>query len=864
MQELRSRESDVKNELKTAKIEEDLKIGRYFSLSLVGLGKLVIKKTEEVVNLKKRGRFSEGLLANLLPESESMPMTKLVGRTTAQRNLEQIWGSLRDHNIRTIGVYGMGGVGKTTIMTHIYNQIKSFRRLGIAIWVTVSNDLNIEKIQNGIAQAIRLEFSDKDDEMSRSMKLFEGLKHREKFVIIFDDVWKPFSLEKVGIPEGNAFKIVLTTRLKNVCRGMRCQKKVEVQVLSREEAWELFQERLGADVVLPPEVEPTAKLVTEECGGLPLGIITVARAMREKGDIREWRNALDELKCSMTEIEGMDDEVFPILKFSYDRLKSERIRSCFLYCALYPEDYAFYDEELIGYWIAEGLIDDMGDWEKELDKGHTILNGLIDVCMLVKRFDDCIVMHDLIRDLAISITRKSPRFVVKVGTGIRGSMGVEEFTSEVERISLMRNEIKMLLGQPNCPKLSTLLLQRNPPLRNISHCFFDRMNNLRVLNLSYTSIEYVPVSVSNLENLSVLLLNNCWRLTEVPSLAKLKRLRLLNLSNTSIKEVPDGMECLVNLKELYVGSEEWVDFDRYVRSGHWKCLKLVDLSSKFGYLTLETNRLVAIGCNFVEEESSSVPPDNIVELILNECELLSLRGLSRLQCLQKCKISFCSMKWLLPMEDNPTMRSLPSMTPTGSFAFLRHLTVYRCQVLESLMSLELFQQLQCLERIDIEGCSEMEEVIQGGEAMVEEGDNNKNNNPAVLPKLREFYLINLGKLKSVCKRVIICPSLSEISIVGCCQLKKLSLSLGNSTSVVEGTIEGSKEWLDALAWDDPNTKTLLLPLFQEAEAKEEEEEEKAEKAAAPAAPAAAGGGCGIKRKAEQQVSSTYQQPLSSY
>ncbi|XP_058105901.1 probable disease resistance protein At5g63020 [Magnolia sinica] len=884
MQELSSRESDVTNELKAAegvhvkkpkeevslwlknvekitreviKIEEDSReVSRYFLLRRLALVKLVEEKIEEVVKLKEKGRFLEGLLADLLPESGIMPVTKLVGRTTAERKLEQIWNCLIDHEVSIIGVYGMGGVGKTTIMTHIYNKIKSTGILGIAIWVTVSNDFNIERLQNGIAQEIGLKLSYEEDEKIRSMKLFEALKSLKKFVIILDDMWKPFLLEDIGIPEGNAYKIALTSRSKNVCRSMKCGKKFEVQVLSEEEAWELFKEKLGVDVVLSPEVEQIAKLVTEECGGLPLGVITVASAMREKDNVREWRNALQELKCSTMEIEGMDDHVFPILKFSYDRLKNDKIRCCFLYCALFPEDYEFSAEEMIEHWVAEGLIGDMGDRENEFDKGHTILNGLIDVCMLIRKSNDNVVMHDLIRDLAIGITRKSPRFVVKAGTGISGSISVEEFTEEVEKISLMRNKIEMLSGQPNYPKLTTLLLQHNPLSRNISDGFFSCMNILRVLDLSNTDIEYMPESLSKLENLCVLLLKNCRRLRKVPSLAKLKRLRLLNLYDTVIEEVPDGMECLVSLKELYVLSD-WVDLDRYVRSGHWKCLKRFSLVSKSLNFTLGTDMMDANGCNLVGQESSIVLPDGILELVMNECELSSLPFLSSLQRLQKCNISSCSIMWLLPIADDTTIKSFPSLEilllselpnfrglcegvlPPGSLTCLRHLNVYRCQALENLMSLELFQHLRCLEQIDIAECSEMEELIQGEEVMGE-GDNNNSNNTILLPNLREFHLIHLGKLKSICKRLVSCPSLNKISIVGCHQLKKLPLSLGNLTSGVRGDIEGSKEWWDALEWDDHNTKTLFQPLFKEARREAR----------------------GIKRKAEQepeQVASTSRQ-----
>ncbi|XP_058105858.1 disease resistance protein RPS2-like [Magnolia sinica] len=268
-----------------------------------------------------------------------------------------------------------------------------------------------------------------------------------------------------------------------------------------------------------------------------------------------------------------------------------------------------------------------------------------------------------------------------------------------------------------------------------------------------------------------------------------------------------------------------------------------------------------VNCNFIGEETSFVLPNDIEVLDMYGCQLSSLPCLSRLQRLQERGIFSCSVEWLLLIGDNTTITSLPSIQflclrelPSfrglckgvllpGSFACLRRLTVHECHVLENLMSLELFQHLQCLEQIDIAECSEMEEVIQGGEkAMVEEeGYNSINNNTILLPNLRSFHLVDLGKLKSICKEVIICPSLNRIVIQGCPRLKKIPLSLGNSTSVKEGEIEGSKEWWDALAWDDPNTKTLL-PFFKV-------------------------GGRGMKRRAEEEseeVASTSRQPLSPH
>ncbi|KAK9269000.1 hypothetical protein L1049_000768 [Liquidambar formosana] len=73
---------------------------------------------------------------------------------------------------------------------------------------------------------------------------------------------------------------------------------------------------------------------------------------------------------------------------------------------------------------------------------------------------------------------------------------------------------------PMCQRLSTLILRHNP-LKTISDSFFVNMVCLRVLDLSYTDIEILPNSISNLKNITALLLKQCTKLKCVPCLAKL-------------------------------------------------------------------------------------------------------------------------------------------------------------------------------------------------------------------------------------------------------------------------------------------------------------------------------------------------------
>lgn len=49
-----------------------------------------------------------------------------------------------DDGVGKIGVYSMGGLDKTTIMTHIHNKFKNTRTFSSVIWVMVSKDSNLE------------------------------------------------------------------------------------------------------------------------------------------------------------------------------------------------------------------------------------------------------------------------------------------------------------------------------------------------------------------------------------------------------------------------------------------------------------------------------------------------------------------------------------------------------------------------------------------------------------------------------------------------------------------------------------------------------------------------------------------------
>ena len=138
---------------------------------------------------------------------------------------------------------------------------------------------------------------------------------------------------------------------------MKAQRRIEVGCLSREEAINLFQVKVGEETLKShPDIPKLAKDVAEECEGLPLALITIGLAMRRRKNPEEWDHAISVLQSYPSEFSGIGDHVFPVLKFSYDSLPSVRVKDCFLYCSIFPQDYNIRKNELIKLWIGEGLL----------------------------------------------------------------------------------------------------------------------------------------------------------------------------------------------------------------------------------------------------------------------------------------------------------------------------------------------------------------------------------------------------------------------------------------------------------------------------------------------------------------------------
>ncbi|KAL9418284.1 hypothetical protein AB3S75_041152 [Citrus x aurantiifolia] len=220
----------------------------------------------------------------------------------------QIIKVLKGDNTKIVGLYGIGGVGKTTLANFVGNQLREenvFDEVGIA---TVSQDQNIINVQSELVKSLGWELTEtyEKDRARRLRMMFSESKSR-KMLIILDDVWNQLDLEKVGIPVGdrdNCCKILLTTRLQPVCDRMGCDTQIQLGVLKQDEGLDLLRKHAGIDVADTTLID-VSKRVADECKGLPLAIKAVGSALRGR-TADEWNVALDKLQnAKLDKIEEM-------------------------------------------------------------------------------------------------------------------------------------------------------------------------------------------------------------------------------------------------------------------------------------------------------------------------------------------------------------------------------------------------------------------------------------------------------------------------------------------------------------------------------------------------------------------------------
>ncbi|KAJ0967783.1 hypothetical protein J5N97_024700 [Dioscorea zingiberensis] len=142
--------------------------------------------------------------------------------------------------------------------------------------------------------------------------------------------------------------------------------------------------------------------------------------------------------------------------------------------------------------------------------------------------------------------------------------------------------------------------------------------------------------------------------------------------------------------------------------------------------------------------------------------------------------------------------------PCKVFQNLRYLSISKCHELKDATWV---LKLPCLEDLILSDCNEMEHMISSdGEEAVDE--------VALLPRLKRLALMNLPKLKFICKQILVFPALEFLEITNICH-ELTKLPLGKESAINLKEIRGEREWWNSLQWEDNNTKYAFAHLFIE-------------------------------------------------
>ncbi|KAL0379795.1 UNVERIFIED_CONTAM: Disease resistance protein [Sesamum angustifolium] len=692
----------------------------------------------EARRLRGDAKFLEGVAGpDPFPvRSEYIPAPTIDDQATASRNMAKVMNMLSREDMKRIGIWGMGGVGKTTLVKNINNKLTSpsHDSFSIIIWITVSNktqetESELKKVQKLIADRLKLTLT--------------------------EEAWR---------------------------QGLMTEVTLKVEVLNEEEAWRLFYKSAG-EVAILGDVEPLAKAITKECAGLPLAIVVVGASLKGKRMVELWKDALNALCRSEPLIRGrIEDKVYNPIKWSYDVLPNQCIKSCFLFCCLFPEDFKIDVDKLVMYWLAEGLLEGHQDIEEVMHRGMTIIEILQDCSLLEQDNRSAVKIHDVIRDVSVWISsslEKECKSLVRSGIGLSQIREGELSAESYKRVSFMDNQIREL---PNvvaeCPTVSTLLLKLNKEMVEIPDQFLAAFTSLKILDLNDCYlIKSLPPCFDQLVELRALVLHYCKHLETLPPLGALAKLQVFACSESNIVTLPQGSSaCTVETSNTLV--HRMKEFKKFK-------LSIGFPSSNHFFLARESKKNEILWGIRVWGERMEWLFVNTTSINFHICEGLDIMfdklvaNSDEVGCFDTVQIIYiysCT-DWvgirnnakfdMLPNLEDISLFNLTRLScisdlalPLGlKFSRLRCIYVESCDELKYLISLgTTILSLVKLETIQVYYCTQVEELLKFDQSSYPD---------SVFPNLKKIKLSNCPMLRLLSEENVACPCLENVYVQNC-------------------------------------------------------------------------------------------------
>ncbi|KAI9112284.1 hypothetical protein K1719_016807 [Acacia pycnantha] len=649
--------------------------------------------------------------------------------------------ALRDPHISRVGVYGLGGVGKSTLVKEVAKQVKDDKLFDQVVMANISQVADLERIQCEIADFLGLRFEETTI-IGRAARLQQRIKNERSILVILDDIWEILELDKLGLPlnDHKGCKLLLISRKLDILQNMETQKDVLIGVLNEEEAWRLFEDMVG-DVVKDANLRDLAIQVAQKCAGLIVLIVTVARALKHKDGIDSWKDALNQLKT--VDEEEMSAKIYSALEFSYNHLDGDDVKALFLLSgSIGPKIYVEY---LLKYGMGLGIFKHINTPKDARLKLHRLIGSLKASCLLLEDNSNMEVkMHDVVHEVAVSIASRD-QHVFKIGRG--GELKKwpsEEFLQRCTQIILLGCHIPKLpersVKVKCCDQLkylfSVLMVKALCQLIEIEVLECRSIKNIVFVEKSF------PNSVAVDENIEFGLIQSL-TLGYLPAIddfysglleSSTTAMHNLSLDNNVPSSFINSKVKFYNLETLKLNS---INLENIWEDDH---ISIANSFHKLANLSVE-------GCSrlkylFSSSIVGSFP--NLKQLEIRECEMMeeiiSIEG----------KNGAATDEVGLPKLETLVISNMKRLKKVwhSQFDGLKTMEVNNCEKLTNIFPYDMQGTFGSLETLKVSNCGSIEEIFQltSIEIHIEEEATTR------VSQLKKLHLLDLPKLKQIWSR----------------------------------------------------------------------------------------------------------------
>lgn len=525
---------------------------------------------------EQRPKSAAGETVNNSPLGRTVVEEVFTGREADKDHLINLVGEPENNQeTKVISVWGMGGLGKTTLVRSAYRsqQLGCWKRA----WVTALRPFDPKVLITSLALQLldltEVTATGKEKKNIATMglqELVEELNLRlknKRCLIVLDDISTTAEWDLVRSCLKNAGTVIVTSREKKVAKHCSGEdtKMYRLEGLKYAAALDLLKKKVFKDkagkVNLALDMEEQAKLILKKCDGLPLAISTIGGFLATKPKtVVEWRKVHGRISAEL-EINPELRTIKTVLMRSYDGLPYH-LKSCFLYMSIFPEDYIIKRKRLVRRWIAEGYCKEMHGMTAE-EVGNNYFDELLDRSMILPRegenhhsgkINSC-QLHDIIREICISKAREENLvFTLEEGCCLSSTQGPirhlaissnwkrdkDVFDSMLDlshvRSLTVYGEWRPYFISEKMRFLRVLDLEDTLGFRNHHLDEIGQLHHLRYLSIrNCVYVWYLPNSFGNLSHFQTLDIKGT-HISELPTITKLRKLQHLRTTGDFVSE----------------------------------------------------------------------------------------------------------------------------------------------------------------------------------------------------------------------------------------------------------------------------------------------------------------------------------------